>query len=134
MIIFLSLSPRLISQQSTEQDLPLNRTAHLSSTGLDNSHEQIPAGISLYHPPQPTANTNLPTPTNTPQATGLNVSKVIGAMASNVDRSTFRQQPPPMKVMSKTIQSNINQFVFLDLSIMSTTNSSQCSDLPDLQS
>ena len=92
----------------------MNRIAHLSSTGLDNSHDQIP----LYHPPQPIANTthtNLPTPTNTPQATGLNVPKAISAMASNIDRSTFRQQPPPMKVMPNTIQSNINHFFFVRL-------------------
>jgi len=32
------------------------------------------------------------------QASGINVPKVLGAMGSTIDRSAFRQQPPPMKV------------------------------------
>jgi hypothetical protein len=75
----------------------------LSSTGLDNSHDQLPPGISLYHQSQQMANTTsttLPTPTNNQQqAAALNVPKVIGTIGSNIDRATFRQQPPPMKVI-----------------------------------
>jgi hypothetical protein len=47
-----------------------------------------------------TTSTTLPTPTTTQQqASALNVPKVIGTIGSNVDRATFRQQPPPMKVI-----------------------------------
>jgi hypothetical protein len=46
-----------------------------------------------------TTSTNLPTPNNPQQqASALNVPKVIGGIGSNIDRATFRQQPPPMKV------------------------------------
>ncbi len=47
-----------------------------------------------------TTSTNIPTtPNNSQQQTSsLNVPKVIGSIGSNVDRTTFRQQPPPMKV------------------------------------
>jgi hypothetical protein len=93
---------RLISQQSGEHDLSSNRNNHLSSTGLDNPHEQLPLGIPFHHQSQQMANTtstNIPTTNNTQQqASSLNVPKVIGSIGSNIDRSTFRQQPPPMKV------------------------------------
>jgi hypothetical protein len=47
-----------------------------------------------------TTSTTLPTPTNNQQqAAALNVPKVIGTIGSNIDRATFRQQPPPMKVI-----------------------------------
>jgi hypothetical protein len=95
------MTMQLISQQSGEHDLSSNRNNHLSSTGLDNSHDQLPPGISLYHHSQQMANTTsttLPTPTTTQQqASAINVPKVIGTIGSNVDRATFRQQPPPMK-------------------------------------
>jgi len=91
------MTMQLISQQSGDHDLSSNRNTHLSSTGLDSSHEQLPLGIQFHHQSQQMANT---TSTNIPtqqQASGLNVSKVIGSIATNVDRTTFRQQPPPMK-------------------------------------
>jgi len=49
-----------------------------------------------------TTSTNIPTtPNNSQQQTSsLNVPKVIGGtIGPNVDRATFRQQPPPMKVI-----------------------------------
>jgi hypothetical protein len=58
----------------------------------------------FIHPAQPMSNpsnTNSITTTtnNQPQAAGINVSKIFGGMGSTiVDRSAFRQQPPPMKV------------------------------------
>ena len=79
-----------------------NRNGHLSSTGLDNPHDQLPLGVPFHQQSQQMANTtstNLPTPNNSQQqASALNVPKVIGGIGSNIDRATFRQQPPPMKV------------------------------------
>jgi hypothetical protein len=48
-----------------------------------------------------TTSNNIPTTPNNPQqqSSSLNVPKVIGNIGSNVDRATFRQQPPPMKVV-----------------------------------
>ncbi len=59
----------------------------------------------FIHPSQPMNNpsnaNSISTATNNqPQAAGINVSKVFGGMGSTVDRSAFRQQPPPMKVNS----------------------------------
>jgi hypothetical protein len=80
---------RLISQQSGDNDLPSNR-----NTQLD---EQLPLGLSFHQQMANTTSNNIPTTPNNPQqqASSLNVPKVIG----NVDRATFRQQPPPMKVV-----------------------------------
>jgi hypothetical protein len=77
---------------------------------LDNPHEQQqqqqqhPLITPFIHPTQqinnnPT-NTNLISTTNNnqSQASGINVPKVFAGIGSNVDRSAFRQQPPPMKV------------------------------------
>ncbi len=73
---------------------------------------------------------------NQSQASGSNVSKVLGGIGPTVDRSAFRQQPPPMKVKLINLQSisYLTNHLYLDLSIMSTTNSSQCTDLSYLQS
>ena len=37
---------------------------------------------------------------NNNQASGMNASKVFTNMIPTIDRSAFRQQPPPMKVKS----------------------------------
>jgi len=91
------MTMQLISQQSGDHD----RSSHLSSTGLDNPHDSLPLGISFHHQSQQMANTtstSIPTPnTNQQQASALNVPKIIGSIGSNIDRTTFRQQPPPMK-------------------------------------
>ncbi len=58
----------------------------------------------FIHPSQsisnPSSTSSITSATNNqPQAAGINVSKVFGGMGSTVvDRSAFRQQPPPMKV------------------------------------
>ncbi|UJR14675.1 hypothetical protein I4U23_001668 [Adineta vaga] len=95
------MTMQLISQQSTEHDLPSVRNNQSLSASLDNIHEQLPLGLAIHSQPQPMMNTNVLTPTNNhpqqqqqQQTSTLNVSKVIG---SNLDRTTFRQQPPPMK-------------------------------------
>ncbi|CAF3813054.1 unnamed protein product [Rotaria sordida] len=95
---------QLISQQSGDHDLSSNRSSHLSSTGLDNTHEQIPLGITYHHQHHQsqqmanTTSTNISISNNNQQQTStLNIPKVIGSIGSNVDRTTFRQQPPPMK-------------------------------------
>ncbi|CAF4310534.1 unnamed protein product, partial [Rotaria sp. Silwood2] len=95
---------QLISQQSGDHDLTSNRSSHLSSTGLDNTHEQIPLGVPYqHHQSQQMANTtstNISMPNNNQQqASTLNIPKVIGNIGSNLDRATFRQQPPPMKIL-----------------------------------
>jgi hypothetical protein len=72
-----------------------------------------------------TTSTNISTPNNPQQqASGLNIPKVIGNIGSNIDRTTFRQQPPPMKVSFNHQRMFEMIILFLDLSIMSTTNSS----------
>ncbi|CAF0778809.1 unnamed protein product [Adineta steineri] len=103
------IAMQLISQQSNDHDLPVNRNSHLSSTGLDNTHEQIPLGISFHHQSQQmtnTTNSNMSTPNNNnnnqqqhqqQQASAMNIPKTMGSMGSNLDRASFRQQPPPMK-------------------------------------
>lgn len=49
--------------------------------------------------PMPTHSMSTATTTNNQsQATGLTMPKVFSGMASTMDRSAFRQQPPPMKV------------------------------------
>ena len=47
-----------------------------------------------------TTSTNIPIQINNQQqqASTLNVPKMIGSMGPNVDRASFPQQPPPMKV------------------------------------
>ncbi|CAF4519742.1 unnamed protein product, partial [Rotaria magnacalcarata] len=46
-----------------------------------------------------TTSINIPIQTNNQQqqTSALNVPKMIGSMGPNADRTTFRQQPPPMK-------------------------------------
>jgi hypothetical protein len=86
-----------------------DRTSHISSTTSDNLHEQQQhhALITPFIHPSQQINTNstntnstgtLTTNNNQSQASGINVSKVFSTMGSTVDRSAFRQQPPPMKV------------------------------------
>jgi hypothetical protein len=87
-----------------------DRTSHISSTTSDNLHEQQQQHHALITPfihPSQQINTNptntnstgtLTTNNNQSQASGINVSKVFATMGSTVDRSAFRQQPPPMKV------------------------------------
>lgn len=92
---------RLISQQPTDHDLLPNRSAQQPSIGLDTAHEPFPLGLSF---PQsinsnPTSS-SMSSFANHPQQTStLTMPKMIGTgMASTLDRSNFRQQPPPMKV------------------------------------
>jgi hypothetical protein len=90
----------LLTMQLIDQD----RNSHLSSTTTtsDSTHEHSLV-TPFIHPAQPMSNpsnTNSSTTTtnNQPQAAGINVSKIFGGMGSTiVDRSAFRQQPPPMK-------------------------------------
>jgi hypothetical protein len=102
----------MISQQSGDHDQSSNRNNHLSSTGLDNIHDQLPLGVSFHHQSQQMANTtsnNISTPNNhQQQASALNIPKVI---ASNIDRATFRQQPPPMKVIFRICNSDVGKRV-----------------------
>ncbi len=83
---------RLIAQQPVDHD----RNSHQTSTTSDSIHEHHPLVTPFIHPASTssmsTANTNQS------QASGINVSKVFGGMGSTIDRSAFRQQPPPMKV------------------------------------
>ncbi|UJR32072.1 hypothetical protein I4U23_019540 [Adineta vaga] len=101
---------QLISQQSNDHETTTtaaNRTSHLSSTASDNIHEQHHSLVApfLHQSQQMTGSINTgpvstgtsASSTNQSQATGINVSKVLGTMTSTVDRSAFRQQPPPMK-------------------------------------
>lgn len=88
-------------QQTNEHEIPTNRI----STALDNTHETFSLGLPFHHHQTSqlanTTSTTNPTSTANQQQqqtpTGLNLPKVIGGLATNVDRSTFRQQPPPMK-------------------------------------
>jgi hypothetical protein len=102
----------LIAQQATDQDLTgSNRGSHLSS---DNNHEQSHPLVGLFpHQSQQMSNSISTGPVSTgtsvsnnnnnqSQATGLNGSKGIGGMGSTLDRTAFRQQPPPMKVKFRT--------------------------------
>jgi hypothetical protein len=96
------LTMQLISQQSGDHDLSSNRNSHLSSTGLDNTHEQISLGVPFHHHQSQqlanTTSTSIPTSNNNQQQNStMNIPKIIGGIGSNVDRATFRQQPPPMK-------------------------------------
>jgi len=90
---------QLISQQPIDHD----RNSHLSSTTSDNTHEQHHPLVSSYiHSPQqmnnPTSASSISTANNNQsQASGISISKVFGGMGSTIDRSAFRQQPPPMK-------------------------------------
>ncbi|CAF1263358.1 unnamed protein product [Rotaria magnacalcarata] len=98
------MTMQLISQQSGDHDQSSNRSSYLSSIGLDNTHEQIPLGVPFHHQTQQMTSTtsiNIPIQTNNQQqqqqTSALNVPKMIGSMGPNADRTTFRQQPPPMK-------------------------------------
>jgi hypothetical protein len=95
---------QLIAQQPIDHD----RNSHSSSTISDNTHEQSHHSLvtSFIHPSQqmnnPTSTNSISTGTltannNQSQASGINISKVFGGMGSTIDRSAFRQQPPPMK-------------------------------------
>lgn len=110
----LSRPCRLISQQTNEHETSTaTRSAHLSSTASDNLHDQHHSLVAPFlHQAQQmtTSGSTGPISTSTSvssntqsQAAGVNVAKVLGAMASTVDRSAFRQQPPPMKVISSSL-------------------------------
>ncbi|CAF1015918.1 unnamed protein product [Adineta steineri] len=101
------MTMQLISQQSNDHDITTsNRSSHLSSTASDSIHEQQqqhhPLVIPFIHQSQqmntgPISTGTSSSSNNQSQSSGINVSKVLGAMVSTVDRSAFRQQPPPMK-------------------------------------
>jgi len=96
------MTMQLIAQQPIDHD----RNSHLSSTTSDNTHEQQQQHHSLVtsfiHSSQqvnnPTSASSISTANNNQsQASGINISKVFGGIGSTIDRSAFRQQPPPMK-------------------------------------
>ena len=95
-----------------------DRTLHLSSTGTSDTAYDHPLVPPFIHPSQPMNNPttahsiSTATATNQSQATGIAVPKVFGTMPPSIDRSAFRQQPPPMKVkfLAKT-----NVFLFIHL-------------------
>ncbi|CAF1560958.1 unnamed protein product [Rotaria magnacalcarata] len=100
------MTMQLIAQQSTEHDpMSSNRNLHSSTTTSDNNNEQHHLLISPFiHPSQQMNNSMNAGPISTgssnnnqSQASGINASKVLSGMGSNIDRSAFRQQPPPMK-------------------------------------
>ena len=80
----------------------------LSSAVSDNTYEQHhPLIGSFIHPLQHINNSASSGPIsigtaisniNQSQPSVINISKVLGSMGSNIDRSVLRQQPPPMKV------------------------------------
>lgn len=82
-----------------------DRSSHLSSTNTSDATHDHPLVTPFIHPSQPMNN---PTPAhsvstatatnNQSQATALAMPKVFTGMPSTIDRSAFRQQPPPMKV------------------------------------
>ncbi|CAF2698752.1 unnamed protein product [Rotaria sp. Silwood2] len=101
------MTMQFIAQQPSDHDLiASNRNSNLSTTTTsDNTHEQHHSLIAPFlHSSQQTNNSISTGPISTgtsnnnqSQASGINVSKVLGGMGSNIDRSAFRQQPPPMK-------------------------------------
>ena len=139
---------RLLTQQPTDQDLTgPNRMAHLSSTTLETTHDQHHPSITpfLQQSQQMTHSNNagpISTGTSTSsnsqsQATApsaMHMPKALAGMGSTVDRTAFRQQPPPMKVSVSSKTAHFFTLCILDLSIVSTADPSQCSDLSDLQS
>ena len=98
------LRSRLISQQATDHDLLPNRSGHQSTLGLDTAHEPFPLGLSFPHSSQ-SMNSNATSSSmssfvnHAQQSSTSSMPKMIGnGMTSTLDRSNFRQQPPPMKV------------------------------------
>ncbi|CAF1171023.1 unnamed protein product [Rotaria sordida] len=102
------ITMQFIAQQPIDHDpITSNRNSHSSTTTStsDNTHEQHHSLITPYiHSSQQTNNSINTGPISTgtsnnnqSQASGINVSKVLAGMGSNIDRSAFRQQPPPMK-------------------------------------
>ena len=117
---------RLISQQPTDHDQLPNRSAHQSSMGLDTAHEPFPLGLSF---PQsmnsnPTSS-SMSSFANHPQQTStLTMPKMIGTgMATTIDRSNFRQQPPPMKVRFESSHSRAYEPLLLSLRRANRVNS-----------
>lgn len=127
---------RLLSQQSSEHDLSSTRLNQLAPSGLDNALDQPSLGTAFHQQTANTGSATTPASTNSQQTTpALNVAKAIGNMGANLDRGTFRQQPPPMKVIDRTLALRSRHTLpLVDMPIMPTANPSQCTDLSDLQS
>lgn len=103
---------RLLAQQPTDQDLTTpNRGLHLSSSNSEATHDQHHSMIAPFlHQSQQITHSNNAGPISTGTSTSSNsqsqatapsamhMPKAMAGIGSTVDRTAFRQQPPPMKV------------------------------------